>query len=93
MEQLGLVFTPPRARRRDPSTSQAAAAGVTRFARGHYAAILKALGQGPGTYTEIAVRCGVERHAVARRLSELAEAGRCKPTGEERYGKRIWVLA
>lgn len=93
MEQLGLIFTPPRARRRDPSTSQRAAAKVGRFERGHYAAILAALAVAPGTYTEIADRCGIERHAVARRLPELQEGERCVPTGEERDGRRVWRLA
>ena len=43
-------------------------------------AILDALRRGgPGTFKELAERSGLERHAVARRLPELQDAGKVKP--------------
>ena len=87
--QLGL-FEPVRARRRDPATSQAAAARVDRFAAGHFAKILAALEQGPGTYREIAARAGLEPVAVARRMAEIETAGKVKRAGE-RDGFTLWA--
>lgn len=90
MNQLGL-FEPARARRRDPETSQEAAGKVRQFAANHFNRIAAALRDGPGTYTEIAERCGLERHAVARRLPEMAHLG-VAPTGERRDGMRVWGI-
>lgn len=94
MEQLAFVLPPPRARREDRETSHAAARKAHAFQSGHHAKILEALGVARGTYKEIADRCGLERHAVARRLKELAT---CSPplirrTGEERDSCDVWEL-
>ena len=56
------------------------------------ALILDALAS-PGTYKEIAERCGLERHAVARRLKELETAGRVRRTADEREGCAVWEAA
>lgn len=93
VDQLALTFDPPRARRTDPATSHRAARNARQFATGHFALILGALESGPGTFKEIAERCGLERHAVARRLPELQQAGRVKRTGVERDGCAEWWLA
>lgn len=91
MEQINLSLEPVRARRKDPETSQIAAGKVREFAAGHYARIMAALRDGPGTYVEIAQRCGLERHAVARRLPEMASLG-VYLTGEKRDGMREWGI-
>lgn len=93
MNQLALTFEPPRARRTDPATSQRAARNARQFTAGHFALILDALAHGPGTFKEISRRCNLERHAVARWLSELQQAGRVKRTGLERDGCAEWTLA
>jgi predicted ArsR family transcriptional regulator len=67
-----------RARKRDPSTSKAAAAMVEEFSDSHYCAILGALALGPGTIYEIAGRAKLDHVAVARRLSELGTCGLAK---------------
>lgn len=77
----------PRARRTDPSTSHAAAKKAEKFATGHFALIRNTLkDHGPGTYKEIAGRCGLERHAVGRRLKDMREAGLIRATDAERDG-------
>lgn len=91
MEQFGL-FEPVRARRRDAETSQEAASRVREFAANHYNKIAAALRESPGTYTEIADRCGLERHAVARRLNEMSHLGVSK-SNEKREGRTIWVIS
>lgn len=91
MEQFALSFEPVRARRSDPETSQEAAGKVRQFAANHYNRIAAALRESPGTYTEIADRCGLERHAVARRLPEMAHLG-VHPTGVKRDGMREWGI-
>lgn len=90
MNQLGL-FEPVRARRRDPETSQEAAGKVRQFAANHYNRIAAALREAPGTYVEIADRCGLERHAVARRLNEMSHLGVTK-TNERREGRTVWQI-
>lgn len=91
MEQFALSFEPMRARRRDAETSQIAAGKVREFAAGHYAKIMAALREGPGTYVEIAERAGLERHATARRLPEMARLG-VYLTGIKRDGMREWGI-
>ena len=90
MEQIGL-FEPVRARRKDPETSQVAAGKVREFAANHFNRIMAALREAPGTYTEIADRCGLERHAVARRLPEMARLGVYK-TDQKRDGMTVWGI-
>lgn len=90
MEQIGL-FEPVRARRKDPETSQVAAGRVREFAANHFNRIMAALREAPGTYTEIADRCGLERHAVARRLNEMSHLGVEKTDGK-RDGRTIWQI-
>lgn len=80
--QLALSLS-PRARRDDPVTSHEAAERVPEFENAHYAKILSCL-RAFGcavTYEEIADRTGLEKHAVARRLPELAKLGRVEPVG------------
>lgn len=91
MNQLAIDFEPVRARRTDPETSKIAAGKVRDFAGSHYALILAALREGPANYQEIAQRCGLERHAVARRLPEML--GYVERTSEKRNGCGVWRLA
>lgn len=91
MEQIALRFEPVRARKRDPETSQVAAGKVREFAANHYNRIAAALRDGPGTYVEIAERCGLERHAVARRLPEMSHLG-VRKTADKREGRVVWVI-
>ncbi len=91
MNQLSISFEPVRARKRDPETSKVAASKARAFAANHYNLIAAALRDAPGTYTEIAERCGLERHAVARRLPEMAHLG-VYLTGEKRDGMREWGI-
>lgn len=69
-----------RARSTDPFTSHEAAERVVEFDRTHFDKIIRALNQGPGTAEDIADRCGLEMHAVGKRLSELQRQGRAVPT-------------
>jgi len=91
MNQLAMNFEPVRARKRDPETSQRAAAKVERFASGHFAKILDAL-RVPGSYREIAARADLEPVAVARRMAELETAGLVKRVGEV-AGFTVWARA
>lgn len=93
MNQLALTFEPVRARRSDPATSQRSARNARQFAAGHFSLILDALAHGDGTFKEIAERCGLERHAVARRLPELLQAGKVVRTDVDREGCAVWRLA
>ena len=93
MNQLAMNFEPVRARKRDPETSQRAAAKVERFASGHFAKILGALAElKTGTYREIAFAASLEPVAVARRLRELETADKIARIGE-RDGFTVWTLA
>lgn len=91
MHQYALSLEPVRARKRDPETSQRAASKVREFAANHYNRIAAALRLGPATYVEIAERAGLERHAVARRLPEMASLGVTK-TNERREGRTVWQI-
>lgn len=89
---------PPRARTQDPATSHAAAASMRSVAGDQHRRILWALQKGgAATIHELAYRCiGLDHVAIARRLPELEEAGKVRPTGEERPGPngracRVWV--
>jgi len=78
--QAGLFDAPttPRARARDPETSQTAAQGARAAAAAHRARILAWLeAQGPvgGTYTEIAAGVFLEPVQVDRRLVDLRRTG------------------
>lgn len=92
MNQLCLTLDQPRARRADPLTSHRAARNARQFAAGHAALILDALAV-PGTYKQIAERCGLEPHAVARRLKEIETAGLVRRTDREHEGCAIWERA
>lgn len=71
------------ARRRDPSTSKAAAAKADEIRGDHHARILEALRAiGPAGKDRIGKRVGISGVAVARRLSELERLGLARPTGE-----------
>ena len=76
-----------------PLAATLPAALTRQFAAGHFALILDALAQGPATFKEIAERCGLERHAVARRLPELRDAGKVRRTDQERDNCAVWSLA
>lgn len=95
--QLDLDFrAAQRARRDDPETSKAAAAGASDFAAAHLAKILGSLvTQGKATIYELADRTGLDHVAVARRLPELEERQVARPTSEKRAGPtgracRVW---
>ena len=59
MNQMAIDFDPPRARRRDPETSQEAASRVRDFASGHYAKIMHALRTGKIGLARSPARAGV----------------------------------
>jgi len=72
-----IILTNPIARTSDPASSHAAAVAITRDGtRGEQAAeVLAGLQRHPGlTSRELAVRVGLDRYVVARRLPELAQA-------------------
>lgn len=76
--QPSLWDRPPRARRRDPLSSHAAAdRAEASGAIGRQAQrVLDALRATPGlTSAELAARHGIDRYAAARRLPELAARG------------------
>ena len=86
----------PRARRSDPQTSKDAAASAGDLASTHRSQVLGALAvHGAMGKTRIAAVTGIGDVAVARRLSELGEAGLATPTGQtERSAsgraERVW---
>lgn len=94
-QQLALTFEPVRSRSRDPEASQRAGRNARHFAAGHFALILDALAQGPGTAKEIALRSGLDYVAVNRRIGELGRMSppRAVTTGEVRDGCREWRAA
>ncbi len=98
-QQIGLFDPPsltaflssaPRARRRDPETSKAAAAKAASFAVSHRNRIMAVLRDEPGTIYDLAARCGLDHVEVARRMSECKRLGLAVPTNEKRDGCRIW---
>jgi hypothetical protein len=100
--QLALYLPPPRARKRDPETSHAAAAKASRFSESHAGRIHVALTQGPATAHELAERTGLTVVQIDRRLPDLAALKLArvvttdgKPveeggTPETRDGFRVW---
>lgn len=66
---------PVRARRNDPSTSQAAARNAERFAATHAGRIMEALKEGPRTAKGLSAMTGLSVEQVDRRLPELRTAG------------------
>jgi predicted ArsR family transcriptional regulator len=65
----------PLFRRTDPETSRLAAARVREFSGQHERLILEALAAGPAHRDEIAMRSGLEKAAVWRRLAALERRG------------------
>lgn len=78
-KQLDLTF--PRVRNTDPATSFQAADRASEFAHAHHGKILSALVDGPGTIYAIGARAGLSHVAVARRMPELEQFGKVRPTG------------
>jgi hypothetical protein len=77
-----LTLPLPRARRRDPATSHAAARSMVHGALTHRARILADLRHhGPGTYALIAERTGLTGWQVTKRLSELVLLQVIRDTG------------
>ena len=78
ISQLDL-FQHVRSRRNNPETSHAAAARVNEFAANHHAVIVLALkDHGPMTVHEISAKCGIDAHAVGKRMNELEQLGAAK---------------
>jgi len=72
-----LDFAPrPAARATDPPTSHEAAERAERFSTGHYAQILEALRESPGSKTQLSARTGINDVEVGRRISDLLGVGR-----------------
>lgn len=72
----------PRARKRDPATSHAAAASAGALRSRHQLEIVAALDQfGPLGKDGIARMTGLTGVQVCRRLAELARDGKVSPTG------------
>jgi predicted ArsR family transcriptional regulator len=92
---------PPRtlARRRDPATSQEAAARVAEFAGTHHAKILEALIKigSPAGAEQIAAYSKIDAYQVRKRLPELDRAGlvrsfeQTRVTASGRH-ERLWGL-
>lgn len=93
MNQLNLTLEPPKARRRDPSTSHAAAKAAKRFQASHAGRILEALRVHPMTAKELAAHTQLTIEQVCRRLPELADARVMTVGGQplEREGFRVWI--
>jgi predicted ArsR family transcriptional regulator len=83
-QQLSLTLEPRAlARRFDPTTSHIAADRVAEFAGKQHDAILAALrDHGPSTAHEIAAHCGLEAHAVGKRMNELFVVGLVKTVAD-----------
>lgn len=93
MNQLAIDFT--RARRTDPHTSHEAAARVSQFAHGHYAAILNALRKRDGqTIWDLEANGVLDHVEAARRISELERQGKVCWQGERKSPSgrncRVW---
>lgn len=65
------------ARRENPDTSHAAASLVGSFAHAHHTAIVNALLASDNSLNvyDIGKRCGLEPHAIGKRMKELQTAG------------------
>lgn len=82
-EQLAIDFS-ARARRTDPATSHDAAEKASKFAHGHHLKIrnfLDGISPRSAHYIDIAEATGLDRHAVARRLKEIFDAGLIEKAG------------
>jgi predicted ArsR family transcriptional regulator len=98
VHQIDLFSEPPRrARRRDPSTSRAAADRVGEFAADHAVRILEALQEhGLMGAEEIGDRIGLDAYAVRKRLPELEREQMVRVVaGQERTTRsgrreRVW---
>lgn len=91
-EQLDLVDLAwqahEHARTSDRSTSHAAAASVRHGARAIMDQILGELRRfGPGTFSELALRCERDEAQVWKRLADLKNASLIEPTGDTRPGR------
>ena len=85
--QLTLTPDEPRARRRDPETSHAAASSAKELQQRHHRVVLANLAHyGPLGKTEIARLSGLDGVAVARRMSEMQRAGWVTLTGRNVQG-------
>lgn len=98
MNQLNLTLEPPKARRRDPSTSHAAAKQAERFQASHAGRILYALRHGFSDgmcAEEIGEMTGLTVVQVDRRTIELQRKGliRVRQIGGQdviSHGMRVW---
>lgn len=93
MNQLCLTLEPPKARRRDPSTSHAAAKAAERFQASHAGRVLAALRIHPMTAKEISAHTGLSVEQVCRRLPEIPGVSVMTVGGQpvERDGFRVWM--
>jgi hypothetical protein len=84
-----------KARSKDPQTSHAAAdrCNRVRLVQSHHAKILGVLGNAVQGLTprEISLRCGLEYHAVQRRMKELEQKGKIGWDGIRDH-QRVWGL-
>ena len=86
------------ARRTDPQTSKDAAARVHEFSDSQQYTIFSALSlYGPMGAEEIGDEVAIHAYAVRKRLAELHQLNRIKPTGDTRRtrsgrSERIWQL-
>ncbi len=91
-------FARTHTRRADPATSYKAAVSISYRAGSHSATILEAMrGRPPMQYEEIANLCGIEGHAVARRLPDMQRDGRVLASMDTRplssgSAGRLWRL-
>lgn len=89
---VGPCFARKHARTTDPSTSKAAADNAKRFARGHFARILRGLKSGPQTAKELYATTGLTSVQISRRMGDLVAANAVRTTGVERGGCMEYAL-
>ncbi len=87
----------PRARRRDPQTSHAAAADAKDLAKQHAVLILGALSYGPSGVDGIARVTKLSPYQVSKRMAELEKSRAIRLTGREvksdaGRAQREWTL-
>lgn len=89
---VGPCFVRKHAKATDPGTSHKAADNAKRFARGHFARILRGLKNGPYTAKDLAEAIGLTSVQISRRMRDLVAANAVRTTGVERGGCMEYAL-
>jgi len=93
MTQLGLDFSPPRARRSDPDTAHTAAKRVAPKVGALECAVVGALRRHPAGLTapEIAQMVGARDGSISPRIKPLRKRGLVADSGQRRNGATVWM--